>query len=202
VVYWCPCSTPKRRSHPDVLLLRLWHMVGFQKVELDNSVDQEEGRAQHPPESDVPGQGLGDGGPPELDADEQLRDDDSDHHPALPTQFAAFGVVQKFKGFAQRNSSPKQDEKEANWVEEMIWGNPHHKLQVECVELSDEETSHKADDSKPPLKAGKGIPLELNPTMGRELTKESLDFTPVSGNLIESSPVVSFQSQPPQSVDA
>ena len=73
---------------------------------------------KHPPESDVPGQGLGDGGPPdgdgdyksdgdgpppELDADEQLRDDDSDHHPALSTQFAAFGVVQKFKGFAQRN---------------------------------------------------------------------------------------------------
>ena len=29
-----------------------------------------------------------------------------------------------------------------------------------------------------PFKAGKGIPLELNPTMGRELTKESLDFTP------------------------
>ena len=29
-----------------------------------------------------------------------------------------------------------------------------------------------------PFKAGKGIPLELNPAVGRELAEEALDLTP------------------------
>ena len=74
---------------------------------------------------------------------------------------------------------------------------------------------------KVPFEAGEGIPLELNPTVGRKLAKETLDLAPahitmkllrllfvhaldfaarpVGGNLIESSPVVGFQSKPPES---
>ena len=75
-------------------------------------------------------------------------------------------------------------------------------LQVKRVELSDEEPSHKADDCEPPevhlnwkhdifkdfeyivfalkvpFEAGEGIPLELNPTVGRKLAKETLDLAP------------------------
>ena len=43
------CGASKRRPHPDVLLFWLWHMVGFEKVELDDSVDQQEGGTKHPP---------------------------------------------------------------------------------------------------------------------------------------------------------
>ena len=74
---------------------------------------------------------------------------------------------------------------------------------------------------KIPFKAGEGIPLELNPPMGGELAEETLDLAPgenqrwstftfywiskyeqrpVSGNLVKTSPVVGFQSQPPGSV--
>ena len=78
-------------------------MVGFEKVELDDGVDQEEGRSQHPPQGDVPRQRFGDGCPPKLDADEQLGHNDGDHHPALPAQFVTFRVVQKFKCLAKGN---------------------------------------------------------------------------------------------------
>ena len=78
-------------------------MVGFEKVELDNGVDQEQARSQHPPQGDVPRQGLRDGRPSKLDADEKLCDDDGDHHPALATQFVALGVVQELKGLPQGN---------------------------------------------------------------------------------------------------
>merc|ERR1719361_744617 len=200
--HWRSCSTAKRRPHPDVLLFRLRHMVGFEKVELDNSVDQEQARSQHPPQGDVPRQGLRDGRPPKLDADEKLCDDDGDHHPALATQFVALGVVQELKGLPQGNSSPKQNKKEADWVEDVVRRHPQSKLQVERVELSDEESGDQADDGKPPFKAGEGIPLELNPPMRGELAEETLDLAPVSGNLVKTPPVVGFQSQPPEGVDA
>ena len=86
-------------------------MVGFEKVELDNGVDQKERRTEDPPKGDVPRQRLGDGRPPKLDADQQLRDNNSDHHPALTAQFVAFWVVQKFKCFAQGNLMRMQNEK-------------------------------------------------------------------------------------------
>ena len=48
------------------------------------------------------GKRFGDGLPTELEADEKLRDDDSEENPALPTQFITLRVVQ------QLESLPKQ----------------------------------------------------------------------------------------------
>ena len=82
-------------------------MIGFEKVELDDGVDQEQRRAEHPPEGNVPRQGLCNSCPPKLDADQQLGDNDGDHHPALPAQFVTFRVVQKFECLAQGNLAVK-----------------------------------------------------------------------------------------------
>ena len=47
------------------------------------------------------GQRLGDGGPAELDADQELGHDDGDQHPGLSPQFVTLGVVKELESFSQ-----------------------------------------------------------------------------------------------------
>ena len=68
---------------------------------LDKSVDNEKCGSQHPPHGDVSGQRLGDGGPAELDADQELGHDDGDQHPGLSPQFVTLGVVKELESFSQ-----------------------------------------------------------------------------------------------------
>ena len=72
----------------------------------------------------------------------------------------------------------------------MVWRDPEDKLEIECVELSDEEENCDAEDSHPSLKTRQGVPGELYPAMRRELTKESPDLASECWYLIQSSPVI------------
>ena len=100
-------------------------------------------------------------------------------------------------------------------------------LQVERIELSDKEASHKADDGKPPegvtekyistkylSKLERGFHWNSIQPWGENCPKKRLILplqklewnysancgaTPVGGNLVETPPVVGFQSKPPES---
>ena len=44
---------------------------------------------------------LGDGRPPELDADQELGHDDRDQDPGLSPKFVTLGVIQELESFSQ-----------------------------------------------------------------------------------------------------
>ncbi len=54
----------------------------------------------------------------------------------------------------------------------------------------DKKNSNNANDGNPALDAGERVPLELDPSVRRELSDDPLDLAPVGGNLVQSSPVV------------
>ena len=76
-------------------------MVWLEKVELDHGVHQQQGGPQHPPQGNVAGERLGDGGPAKLDTNEELGDNDGNHDPGLSSKLVTIRVIKQLESFSQ-----------------------------------------------------------------------------------------------------
>ena len=76
-------------------------MLRLQQIELDEGVDDEESCSQNPPEGNVARQRFGHRLLPELDADDEFRQDDDGEHPGLPAQLVALRVIQQLESLPQ-----------------------------------------------------------------------------------------------------
>ena len=68
-------------------------MVGLEQVELDHGIDQEESCTKHPPQGNMAWERFCDGGPSKLDADEELSDNDGNHHPRLSSKLVTIRII-------------------------------------------------------------------------------------------------------------
>lgn len=48
-------------------------------------------------------------------------------------------IIKKLENLSQCNSTPGQDEYETHQVDPMAWLHPQHKLEVKCVQFSDQK---------------------------------------------------------------
>ncbi len=58
------------------------------------------------------------------------------------------------------------------------------------IQTCNKEGANDAENSYPSFKTGQWVPLKFNPCVRRKLGDNSLDFTPVGWDLVQSSPVI------------
>lgn len=126
--FWLVIWRSRPSARPHYLLLRPRNLVRFEKVELDDGVSDQQAAPHHPPDSNVLWKRFGDCVPAELEADQELRHDNGDHHPGLAAELLARRVVKKLECFAEAYSSPQKDEEKTNWIEDVFWWNPQNKF--------------------------------------------------------------------------